>query len=523
MTVFNHKHLNHPNLYLFGLALVAIGMPLSRFLMSLGIIIISANWVLEGNLKEKFRRYFINKSALLLTAVFFAYALGLFYSENLQYGFNNLVLKLPLLFCPLVIATSTPLNSKNFNRLLLVFIGAVLISSFLSLGIYLGAFDDVANNIRGISIFISNIRFSLMVTLSIFILAIFCIERSLTKLRILISLILILWLTAFLFLLGSFTGIVCFFVALVMLIFRFLYQTKGLRITILVGLITILISALGLNNFYRSNYKNENVSLSELPEKTANGNLYTHNFENIQKENGNLVWINICWKELLKEWKSVSNIGFEMQTKNGRKLKYVLVRYLTSKGINKDAYGISQLTDVDIHNIESGVTNYKYLDSNSLKYRLDQTVWSIHGYLSGANPEGQSVPQRIEFWKAAIGLIKSNTWFGVGTGDTKDSFKEYYRTTNSMLNEKWWYKSHNQFLTTTVALGVLGLFIFLLSLIYPFFTEPNTRQRLYLVFFIIAILSMIPEDGLEVQAGVMFFAYFNSLFLFGKSNINNDI
>jgi len=484
--------------------------------MSLGVIIISANWVLEGNLKEKFQRFYINKSALLLAAVFFAYVLGLLYSENLQYGFNNLVLKLPLLFCPLVIATSTPLDNKSFNGLLVVFISAVLIGSFLSLGVYLGIFGSGVDNIRGISIFISNIRFSLMVTLSIFLLIVFCIEEGFTKLKTIIAIVSIFWLTVFLFLLGSFTGIACFIAALVTLLFHLLCQAKGLRITILAGLITILISALTLNNYYRSNYINDKIILSELPKKTVNGNSYTHNLKNIQKENGNLVWINICWQELIKEWKPVSKIGFEMHTNNGKRLKYVLVRYLSSKGLTKDAYGISQLTNVDIHNIESGITNYKFPDSYSLGYRLDQTIWAIHGYLSGANPEGQSVPQRIEFWKAAIGLIKSNTWFGVGTGDTNDSFKDYYKTTNSMLNEKWWYKSHNQFLTTTVALGVFGLFIFLLSLIYPFFAVPNARQRIYLVFFVISILSMIPEDGLEVQAGVMFFAYFNSLFLFGK-------
>jgi len=38
----------------------------------------------------------------------------------------------------------------------------------------------------------------------------------------------------------------------------------------------------------------------------------------------------------------------------------------------------------------------------------------------------------------------------------------------------------------------------------------------FLVFFIIVMLSMIPEDTIESQAGVTFFAFFYSLFLFGK-------
>jgi hypothetical protein len=42
----------------------------------------------------------------------------------------------------------------------------------------------------------------------------------------------------------------------------------------------------------------------------------------------------------------------------------------------------------------------------------------------------------------------------------------------------------------------------------------KTVDYLYITFFLIAVVSFLTEDTLETQAGVTFFAFFNSFFLF---------
>jgi len=44
----------------------------------------------------------------------------------------------------------------------------------------------------------------------------------------------------------------------------------------------------------------------------------------------------------------------------------------------------------------------------------------------------------------------------------------------------------------------------------------------YLSFFIIAVISFLTEDTLETQAGVTFFAFFNSFFLLGIAQSKID-
>jgi O-antigen ligase len=146
--------------------------------------------------------------------------------------------------------------------------------------------------------------------------------------------------------------------------------------------------------------------------------------------------------------------------------------------------------------------------------RIQKIVWEFNVYLKGGNPGGHSVIQRLEFWKAAIGIIRENPALGVGTGDVKNAFAVQYDKMNSPLAKEFRLRSHNQFLAITVALGLTGLIVFLVSLFFPLLAERKYRDYLYLMFFIIAFLSMLSEDTLENQSGVMFYAFFNSLLLF---------
>ncbi|MGZ3885603.1 MAG: hypothetical protein ACXVPD_16455, partial [Bacteroidia bacterium] len=61
--------------------------------------------------------------------------------------------------------------------------------------------------------------------------------------------------------------------------------------------------------------------------------------------------------------------------------------------------------------------------------------------------------------------------------------------------------------------------VFLFWLIYPVVRLKKYLHPLYFVFFLMAVFSFFTEDTLESQAGVTFFVYFNTLFLWQAERV----
>ncbi len=109
--------------------------------------------------------------------------------------------------------------------------------------------------------------------------------------------------------------------------------------------------------------------------------------------------------------------------------------------------------------------------------------------------------------------IKNNLWFGVGTGDVQMQMEKSYLSSASPLVKEWYKRPHNQFLTITVALGLFGLTAFLYSLFYPPFKLKRLLSKVYFGFMLVYFISFLSEDTVETQAGVTFFAFFNTFLL----------
>jgi O-antigen ligase len=120
---------------------------------------------------------------------------------------------------------------------------------------------------------------------------------------------------------------------------------------------------------------------------------------------------------------------------------------------------------------------------------------------------------RLYFWKAAVTLIKKNVLFGVGTGDVQSELNKTYIETNSPLNVDWYKRPHNQFLTITVALGIIGSLLFLFSFLYPVTNLKKQMHPLFWPYFLVLCISFVLEDTLETQAGLSFYAFFYTLFI----------
>jgi len=520
MRIFGFS-INHKWLYYHLLILTAICLPVSKFALSVTMVSLIVNYIIEFDFKRKYEALKNDKSILIFSLIFIIHIIWLYNSQNFKYAFHDIGNKAILILYPVIIGSSEKLSVKQIKTILLWFSASLLVSTLISSGILVGIIDIEVKDIRDISPFMSHIRLSLLINMSIFSLAYFIFSKNfkVKNFEKIIYSIVVLWLVIFLFLLKSLTGIIIFsivlFITLVFLSFKF--KNKLHKIVLQVSLfisfilvVTFLIQA--INKFY----SNGDINISNLESKTVNGNLYNHYIENTQIENGNLVWIYVCDKELKKEWEQRSDFSYEGIDEKNQILRTTLVRYLSSKGFKKDSLGISKCSQKDIRNIESGMANYIYESKYAIYPLIYKVIWEIDVYRKGNNPAGNSITQRIEFLRAAKGIIHDNFYFGVGTGNVKDAFKKEYNIIKSKLPTKRRLRAHNQYVTFLLTFGIFGFIALFFCMFYPIYKKKAFLNYLFLVFIAIALLSFVNEDTLENQIGVTFFSYFYSLFLFGS-------
>lgn len=510
----------HRFFFLFGTAFTLCSLPYSIYTVSVGLFVISINWLLEGGWNEKINHFRSNRSLWVFVLIYLSSIISFFYSDNLKYALIELRTWLPLLILPVVYATSKPLTRNELKYILILFCTSVFIASLISLVIFITRFSTGSSNVRSISPYIPHIRLALMVNMSIFTLLYLSLKKGYFK-PIIIKVVMLLgsiWLILFLFILQSLTGIVIFVAIITGICYYYSFTLKdvvlrfsGIVAVTLTLLLGVSFIAHSVDRFFTRNH----IEFNELPVKTVNGNDYLHDTLTRQFENGNLVWINICKSELEREWSSKGKLPLMGNDKSGQELYQTLLRYMTSKGLSKDSLGMTRLDSTDIALIERGVASVIYREYRFGVYpRLYNLLWEIDVYRTSNAITGNPAIQRLVFFKASWKIIKEHILFGVGLGDGKDRLKEYYKVYVKNLDPGHYCSSHNQYLTVWLTSGLVGLLLFITGLVYPLFSEKRFRFFLPVVTLAIILLSMLNEDTFDTHIGVSFATLFYSIFFF---------
>ncbi len=121
---------------------------------------------------------------------------------------------------------------------------------------------------------------------------------------------------------------------------------------------------------------------------------------------------------------------------------------------------------------------------------------------------------RLTIWKSSFEVVKEHFFIGVGTGDVKDVLIEKYKKHNSLEALTQQKNAHNQFLQILIALGIIGFLVLIIALILPAYYALKHGSYKYLLFLIIIVINFLVESMLETQAGVVFYAFFNSFLFF---------
>lgn len=117
-------------------------------------------------------------------------------------------------------------------------------------------------------------------------------------------------------------------------------------------------------------------------------------------------------------------------------------------------------------------------------------------------------------WESGTKLIQQQPLFGFGTGDVQDVLDaQYVKDGHPQLLH---YDVHNQYFQTFIAQGLLGFICLIVLLLAPILS--GNRSYLTYCFVLIFSVSILTESMLEVQKGVIFFAFFSSLLAFQGQN-----
>jgi len=510
------RQIIHRRIYILMLMAIVATLPLSEYVLSMAEIFMATNYLLEGRYKQKWQHLISDKFALLNLSLFVILILGLIYTIDYEYAFKDIKIKLPLLFFPVIISTSERLNKKELFTVFSVFILSLLISCGINI--------FTATEIRGMSRFVSHIRFGLLIDIGIFAITFAVFKYKIYKkgYSIIFYLILIFFIIYLIFT-GNFTGIVVFGISLFIFLIYFAIKIHKIwiKIPIILGVLVFLYLFLNpIIKNYKLLYLSDNkINFQQLDEKTKKGNTYLHDTINLITENGYYIRQYLCEEELQEEWNKRST--FDYLNANGKFNKAVLIRYMTSKNIRKDAEGMLNMTDEDIKAVENGITNYRFSKMNAFEKRIYKILWEFQEYKYLKSANGHSVIQRFIYVKIAWHIIKNNYLFGIGTGDLNIAFQDAYASMETGLDEENQHRAHNQFLTMWITFGIIGLLLFVFVLVYPLIYKKKELSFLYIAFFIIIVLSMLTEDTLETQTGVSIFAFFN-IFLFYNTAKNED-
>ena len=509
----------HRYAYIFFIILLGISIPLSPYLTSVSQFFIALNWLLELDFINKWKRIKYNKPAQYLMLLFILHLIWLINTKDFDYAWHDIRIKVPLFVLGLLIGSCKPFSWKELKVILNFSILAVISSTIISAFIYYEATYIIYTDVRDISIFISHIRLSLLVNIAIFSSYYLFKKEQITSLKY-TYISIIIWLIFFLYILNAYTGLLIFFIVVLAALIRLLTKrannwTKRIA---LVSIITALIFGIFISNKYISTFYNFDKipSKDKLPEKTINGNKYLHKRESSLKENGHYTYLYYCRKEIKKEWNKRSELDFDKGLDaKGNGVRFTLINYLSSLNYRKDSLGLSKLNAEDILMIEKGYSNYIYKDKYSLYSKIYPILHQINLYNESGYANGASTVQRFEYLKIAKKIISENFWFGTGTGDVNLAFKKHYKNNESKLRPEFQNRAHNQLITFFISFGIFG---FILSTFLMF--APILKRWKYflpLVFTLTAFLSMLNEDTLETQAGLMFFVFYYALFFIAYS------
>lgn len=133
---------------------------------------------------------------------------------------------------------------------------------------------------------------------------------------------------------------------------------------------------------------------------------------------------------------------------------------------------------------------------------------------------------RYILWNSSAKVIQISDYLGYGIGDAQAVLSTQLAADGYAVLSEENYNAHNQFLQIGLATGILGICLYLFSLLYfirLFIKRKNAEGVIFLLFFIFVFLF---ESVLERQNGIIIYSFTSCMFIYASEfdkNLKNEI
>jgi len=130
---------------------------------------------------------------------------------------------------------------------------------------------------------------------------------------------------------------------------------------------------------------------------------------------------------------------------------------------------------------------------------------------------------RVAIWQCAQEVVKDNWLMGVGAGDVHKSLQASYKRNEFQL--AWQYNnfnSHNLFIETIIAVGVLGVVVLITLFYLLFFSAIKNRNMLLFCFTTLFFMFSLIESAFNVQKGIVFLVAISCLLFSTREEVDKS-
>ena len=173
-----------------------------------------------------------------------------------------------------------------------------------------------------------------------------------------------------------------------------------------------------------------------------------------------------------------------------------LVYYLIAKKFSK-LYGLLAVGVFALVLVVSIGSNSRLSD------RFEHMVSGFVNHQKSGNTSIESSASRMIMWSTSIQLFSENVLIGVGTGDVRDELDKRNAKLGNLGVVEHSLNSHNQYLNTSVQLGLMGLIPLILSMLTALIVAIRKRNLILVLMVKAFVITMLFESFLETQAGLI--------------------
>lgn len=163
-----------------------------------------------------------------------------------------------------------------------------------------------------------------------------------------------------------------------------------------------------------------------------------------------------------------------------------------------------------------------YYTVPTIQNKVYYMALDVSRFFKGKGAAHWSDGNRLLSIQIGIELGNEHPLTGLGIGDVEKDMSAYYLKNHSDIPKDYHLIPHNQFVYVYTACGIIGLAVFLVVTLYPFFLSITYRSIVFLTLLVSIFTSYLSEATLENQLGVCLFITFYLIGWACKADLKTD-